>query len=206
MAIQFFNYLHRDLEAVNRNRFAGLSRRGHKKDRTPPTEEQMILLLDACSALGDYAPMMRAMLTFAAYTLLRPSELAALDWERDVNLAAGVCGRVHVVERVYRGETDIPKGNRDKLVTLPPPAREALEQPARDPRLLAGRPGVPQQDRRPADGPDAVRLLERGPCPRPRQRRVLRRVEALRRLVPEGAQAAAERGDRGAGWLGGVNG
>ena len=35
-------------------------------------------MLDACSALGDYAPQMRALMTFAAYTGMRPGELFAL--------------------------------------------------------------------------------------------------------------------------------
>jgi hypothetical protein len=39
----------------------------------------MVLLLDSCSALDDYAPMMRALLTFAAFTLMRAGELFALD-------------------------------------------------------------------------------------------------------------------------------
>ena len=40
----------------------------------------MVLLVEACSALRDaYAPMMRAMLTFGASTLMRPSELVELD-------------------------------------------------------------------------------------------------------------------------------
>jgi integrase len=52
----------------------------------------MVLLLDSCSALDDYAPMMRALLTF---TLMRPGELFALDWE-DIDLKAG---RVRAGER-----------------------------------------------------------------------------------------------------------
>ena len=48
----------------------------------------MVLLLDGCSALGDYAPVMRALLTFAAFTLMRPGELFALDW-KDIDLDAG---------------------------------------------------------------------------------------------------------------------
>jgi integrase len=84
----------------------------------------MVLLLDACSVLGEHAPIMRAMLTFASYTLLRPCELRALDWP-GIDLDAGVTGRATIPET---------KSNRPKTVTLIPPARAALEQ-------LLGLPG-----------------------------------------------------------------
>jgi integrase len=70
-------------ERIDRNRFRGLSRRveGRKNER-PPSEEEMLLLLDGCDAVGeDYAPLMRSLLTFAAYTGLRPGELFALEWD-----------------------------------------------------------------------------------------------------------------------------
>jgi integrase len=116
-------------ELINRNRFEGLSRRSEgRTDKRPPSEEEMVLLLDACSALGDdYAPMMRALLTFAAFTIMRPGELFALDWDLDVDLQAGACGRVQVQRRLYRGRTDLPKSNKERTITLVPPAREALD-------------------------------------------------------------------------------
>jgi hypothetical protein len=67
IVVQLMNDLYR-AEEIDRNRFEGLSRRpeGHKDER-PPSEDEMVLLLDGCSALGDaYAPMMRALFTFAA--------------------------------------------------------------------------------------------------------------------------------------------
>ena len=68
----------------------------------------MILLLEACSALGAaYSSRMRALITFAAYTIMRPGELFALDWEQ-VDLDAGL---VHVERRLYEGEYDLPKSN-----------------------------------------------------------------------------------------------
>jgi integrase len=113
-----------DEELLARNPFRGLGRRaGSRAEDDPPTEEQMILLLEACSALGDYAPHMRALITFAAYTIMRPGELFALDWERHVDLDAD---EVHVRERVYKGEHDLPKSNRVRTIALLPQAREAI--------------------------------------------------------------------------------
>jgi integrase len=90
----------------------------------PPTDEQMILLLEACSALGsEYAPRMRALVTFACNTIMRPGELFALDWERDIDLRAN---EVNVRERVYKGEYDLPKSNRVRTIALLPQARTAL--------------------------------------------------------------------------------
>jgi integrase len=95
-----------------------------RSETDPPTDEQMILLHEACSALGkEYAPRMRALVTFASYTIMRPGELYALDWERHVDLAADV---VHVRERVYKGEHDLPKSNKPRTIALLPQAREAI--------------------------------------------------------------------------------
>jgi integrase len=106
-------------EVIEKNRFDGLSRQVKgRADETPPTEEEMLLLLAACSALGDdYAPMMRALITFAAYTLLRPGELFDLKWENDQGK------RFFVPTRLYRGESDTPKSNRPKTIAIVPPAR-----------------------------------------------------------------------------------
>lgn len=99
--IALMNDLYR-AEEIDRNRFEGLSRRAvGRKDKRPPSEEEMLLLLDGCGALGDaYAPMMRAMFTFGAYTIMRPGELVALTWE-DIDLDAGSHGRAHVRRRFY---------------------------------------------------------------------------------------------------------
>jgi integrase len=115
-------------EEIDRNRFEGLSRRAEgRKDERPPSEEEMVLLLDGCDALGDaYAPMMRGLFTFGAYTLMRPGELIAFNWD-DIDLGAGAHGRARVRRRFYRGRTDLPKSNRERTITLVPPARAALD-------------------------------------------------------------------------------
>jgi integrase len=123
MAITLMNAAYR-AELIDRNRFEGLSRRVEgRKNEPPPSEDQMLLLLDGCSALGDYAPMMRALVTFGAFTLMRPGELFALDWE-DIDLDAG---RALVARRLYRGRTDLPKSNKERTIALTPPAKAALD-------------------------------------------------------------------------------
>jgi integrase len=74
----------------------------------------------------DYAPMMRRLLTFGAFTIMRPSELVALDRD-DIDLDAGACGRVLVQRRLYRGRTDLPESNRERTITPVPQARAALD-------------------------------------------------------------------------------
>jgi integrase len=90
-AVTLMNEAYR-AELIDRNRFEGLGPRVEgRRNEPPPSEDEMQLLLDGCSALGDYAPMMRALLTFAAFTLMRPGELFALDWETSTwTLAASV--------------------------------------------------------------------------------------------------------------------
>jgi integrase len=113
-----------DEELIQRNPFRGLMRKpkGRAGER-PPSEEEMLLLLASCEALGDYAPRMEAMVTFAAYMIMRPGELMMLDWDTDIHLDTDV---VHVDERLYRGKVDLPKSNKPRTVALTPPARRAL--------------------------------------------------------------------------------
>jgi integrase len=127
MAVTLFEHA-RLARLVDRNEFERLSKRSEgRRNERPPSEEEMVLLLDGCSALGnEYAPMMRAMLTFGAFTLMRPGELFALDWE-DVDLSVGANGRARVSRRLYRGRTDIPKSNRERTITIVASAREALD-------------------------------------------------------------------------------
>jgi integrase len=127
MAVTLFEHA-RLARLVDRNEFERLSKRSEgRRNERPPSEEEMLLVLDGCSALGDeYAPMMRAMVTFGAFTLMRPGELFALDWD-DLDLSAGTYGRARVSRRLYRGRTDIPKSNRERTITIVAPAREALD-------------------------------------------------------------------------------
>ncbi len=107
---------------LQRNPARKLSRRSKgRAEEPPPTEEEFQTLVDACSALGTYAPRMRALFLFATYTLMRPSELYALEWT-DIDFEAM---RVGKLRRVYRGTVDQPKTGK-KTIALTPPARDAI--------------------------------------------------------------------------------
>lgn len=65
---------------IPRNPFRKLGRRTKgRSEEPPPTVEEFQALLDACSALGDYASQMRAFMNFSAFTLMRPGELYPLS-------------------------------------------------------------------------------------------------------------------------------
>jgi integrase len=118
-----------DAELIERNPFRGLGRRTRgRSQQHPPTEEELSSLLAACAVHGWYAPQMRALITFAAYTGMRPGEIFALEWS-DVDFEAM---RIDVKRRLYRGTLDLPKSNRTRRIALTPPARDALlGQPTR---------------------------------------------------------------------------
>jgi integrase len=112
-----------DEELLDRNPFRGLARRTKgRAEQAPPSDVEMSSLLIACAALGEYAPQMRALVTFAAYSGMRPGELFALEWQ-DVDFDAN---RVEVRRRVYKGRLDLPKSNQERTIALTPLARDAL--------------------------------------------------------------------------------
>jgi integrase len=65
---------------------------------------------------------MRALVTFAGFTGMRPGEMFALEWS-DVEFEAM---RIDVRRRLYRGKLDLPKSNKVRRIALTPPARDAL--------------------------------------------------------------------------------
>jgi integrase len=92
----------------------------------PPTPDEFAALLEATSTLDDYAPTIRALLEFAAFTLMRPSELYELRWG-DIDFKRN---RISKARRVFRGAVDAPKtGERE--IALTPPARAAIQNLAR---------------------------------------------------------------------------
>lgn len=106
---------------LERNPFRKLARRSNgRANEAPPTAEQFKRLGDAALlAHGEYGPTMRALIRFAAFSLMRPGELYALEWgDLEGN-------RIHCRRRVYRGHVDTPKTG-PKIIALTPPAREAL--------------------------------------------------------------------------------
>jgi integrase len=112
---------------LTRNPFRKLGHRSKgRADQAPPTEEEFARLLDACRL-----PMMRALLQFAAFTLMRPGELYELEWA-DIDFERM---RVRKARRVYRGTVSDPKTG-PKLIALTPPARDAIIGLPRDGRLV----------------------------------------------------------------------
>jgi integrase len=117
---------------LERNPASKLSKRlPRSAEEPPPTQREFEALVAACSTLGSYGKTMRALLLFAAYTLMRPSELCALEW-RDIDFAAM---RIHKRRRLYRGELDVPKTG-PKLIALTAPARDAIKRLPRDSDLV----------------------------------------------------------------------
>jgi len=128
-----------DAELVDRNPFRGLQRatRG-RSDAAPPTVEELDRIVQACAVHGSYAPQMRALVLFAAYTGMRPGELFALEHD-DVDRRAM---RIDVRRRLYRGRVDLPKSNKPRRIALTPPALEALELlPRRAGLVFTGKQG-----------------------------------------------------------------
>lgn len=103
----------------------GRRSRSARSQLAPPTEAEFERLLGACSALGKYAPRMRELMLFAAYQLMRPSELYALK-ESHIDFKGM---RIRKQDRIYKGKHDVPKTG---IVTV------ALTRPAFD--AIAGRP------------------------------------------------------------------
>lgn len=113
---------------VSENPFANL--KIPASDRTepvsPPTLEEFAALLAACTVHGPYAPEIRALITFTAWTGMRSGEIQALEW-RDV-------GRD--VIRVRRARKDdgtygLPKNGREREISFLPPARVLDDVPRR---------------------------------------------------------------------------
>jgi integrase len=102
-----------------------------RADQPPPSPEEFEALVAACSALGEYGPRMRALLLFAAYTLMRPSELYALEWS-DIDFE---WMRIRKERRFYRGTVEEPKTG-PKVIALTPPARDAIKGLPRNSKLV----------------------------------------------------------------------
>jgi integrase len=102
-----------------------------RTDQPPPSPEEFEVLVAACSALGEYGPRMRALLLFAAYTLMRPSELYALEWS-DIDFE---WMRIRKARRFYGGTVEEPKTG-PKVIALTPPARDAIKGLPRDSKLV----------------------------------------------------------------------
>lgn len=107
--------------------------------RTDDPEKRVKMLHHTADAAltihGDYGPTFRAMILFAAYTGVRPSELFVLRWD-DLDFERGTMW----VQRALRaGVIGPPKNGKIRQIALPPQAQEALHSfhpPAGEPLLF----------------------------------------------------------------------
>jgi integrase len=131
--VSLYNYaIDEDDLPLERNPARRLSKRSKgRADEPPPTEAEFQALVEACSALGDHAKSMRALLLFAAFTLMRPGELYALEWT-DIDFSTMRIGKRR---RLYRGLIGEPKTG-PKTIALTPPARDAIMGLPRDSHLV----------------------------------------------------------------------
>lgn len=112
-----------------------LPRGDGRRDNTPLSEHEMLQIADvALDVHGDYGHTMKALVLVAAYTGMRAGELYALEWE-DLDLEQET---VHVQRATYEGAVGLPKSNRKRVILLPPPARTALQNMARQNAVLFG--------------------------------------------------------------------
>jgi integrase len=92
------------------------------KDLTALTVQELDELAAVALRMhGEFGPVIRAMVIFSAYVGLRPGGLFALE-RSDV-------GRDEVQIRQNldgTGTLKAPKNDQERVVVLPPPAREAL--------------------------------------------------------------------------------
>lgn len=117
---------------LERNPARRLSKRTKgRAELPPPTPKEFGALVEGCSALGEYAAQMRALLLFAAYSLMRPSEIYPLEWT-DIDFEAM---RIRKARRLFRGGVDKPKTG-EKTIALVPPARDAIMGLSRDSHLV----------------------------------------------------------------------
>jgi integrase len=93
-----------------------------RKDLTALTHDELHELAEKALAVhGEFGPVFRAMILFAGFVGLRPGEMFALE-RSDV-------GRDEVTIRQNldgTGTLKLPKNDHERVVVLPPPAREAL--------------------------------------------------------------------------------
>lgn len=122
--VSFFGWsIEEDDRPLGKNPARGLSERSKgRAEEAPPTEAEFQKLIDSCGVMGEaYAPMMRAIFLFAAFELMRPSELFELK-ETDIDFRRN---RISKSRRLYRGTVDEPKTGA-KVIALTPPARDVI--------------------------------------------------------------------------------
>lgn len=110
-----------EAELVHRNPFKGLSTKSTGRKHTAPLTVEEV---ERLAAIADrmHGKYLRSFILFGAYSAMRVGELFGLQWA-DIDFERN---RINVNRRVYRGLVDLPKSNRTRLVSLTPPAKQAL--------------------------------------------------------------------------------
>lgn len=116
--VTMFNYAIKK-RVLDRNPFAGLSKKGQGRKYSAPLS---VAEIDLLAVRAEKEHKMGAFVTFAAYSGMRVGEAFALEWD-DIDFKEN---RILVKRRLYRGNVDLPKGNRVKRIALLPEARDAL--------------------------------------------------------------------------------
>lgn len=130
VVVTMFNYAERN-RLVERSPCKGLSRKTvGRRDLDPLTVDEVTRLSVAAQKAheGQAGRTLAALVTFAAYTGLRPGELYALEW-RDIDFKAS---RVSVRRSYSKGRVGAPKSGKPRLAALLPEARDALLGFSRD--------------------------------------------------------------------------
>ncbi|MBK5116506.1 MAG: tyrosine-type recombinase/integrase [Thermoleophilia bacterium] len=117
-----------EVELVTDNPFSNLrlpQSRG-RKHRQPPSVKDVDRLANLCEQVAgpEYGPHLRAQVMVAALAGVRPGELYALR-ASDADLRNGTLRAAGTVEASGRRKP-YPKNGRERVVTLPPPACDAL--------------------------------------------------------------------------------
>lgn len=110
-----------DLELIEKNRFAGMSRKGEGRRRNVPLSVDEVNEL-ATTGKRLHGETFRSLILFLAYSGLRVGEAFALEWG-DIRFNDR---RIDVRRRVYKGRLDLPKSNKTREASLLPEARDAL--------------------------------------------------------------------------------
>lgn len=104
---------------VDRNTFAGLTRKGPGRKHMAPLTVHEVQRL---AVIAEDAHGLGAFVTFTAYTGMRVGEVFALQWD-DIDFERN---RVSVKRRLYRSNIDLPKSGKTREIVLLPEARDAL--------------------------------------------------------------------------------
>jgi len=117
----------------------GRRSRSARSQLAPPTEGEFDRLLGACSALGEYASRMRELMLFAAFQLMRPSELYALkELHFDFQQM-----RIRKQDRIYKGKHDVPKTGIVTVALTRPALNAIAERPIGREYVFMSKTGKP---------------------------------------------------------------